>query len=109
MYQVAEFRKCEQSPTITAALAASELIRSAAREAFHRCGRSMTASDMIGEVATLIHSVEPKWVKTNGVDALYYDGAFNCLFFEIELITLPSLFLLVCIWSWMEEGSMKER
>uniref|UniRef100_A0A0M3I5H1 ATP-dependent (S)-NAD(P)H-hydrate dehydratase n=1 Tax=Ascaris lumbricoides TaxID=6252 RepID=A0A0M3I5H1_ASCLU len=60
MYQVAEFRKCEQSPTITAALAASELIRSAAREAFHRCGRSMTASDMIGEVATLIHSVEPK-------------------------------------------------
>lgn len=53
-------KKCEQSPTITAALAASELIRSAAREAFHRCGRSMTASDMIGEVATLIHSVEPK-------------------------------------------------
>uniref|UniRef100_A0A183TXD1 ATP-dependent (S)-NAD(P)H-hydrate dehydratase n=1 Tax=Toxocara canis TaxID=6265 RepID=A0A183TXD1_TOXCA len=53
-------KKDEPSPTIAAALAASQLIRTAAREAFEEHGRSMTATDMLDHLPALISSAEMK-------------------------------------------------
>ncbi|MFH4975665.1 hypothetical protein AB6A40_002374 [Gnathostoma spinigerum] len=49
----------EQSPTLSAGLAASELIRTAANTAFEKHGRAMTASDMIDEIPGIIRNHEP--------------------------------------------------
>lgn len=44
---------------MSAAIAASQLIRWAAKVSFERTGRSFTASDMIAEIPGLIKLCEP--------------------------------------------------
>uniref|UniRef100_A0A7I4NJV0 ATP-dependent (S)-NAD(P)H-hydrate dehydratase n=1 Tax=Brugia malayi TaxID=6279 RepID=A0A7I4NJV0_BRUMA len=52
-------RKNDSAPTISSSVAASQLIRWAAKVSFERNGRSSTASDMIAEIPGLIRLCEP--------------------------------------------------
>uniref|UniRef100_A0A0R3RWI4 ATP-dependent (S)-NAD(P)H-hydrate dehydratase n=1 Tax=Elaeophora elaphi TaxID=1147741 RepID=A0A0R3RWI4_9BILA len=52
-------RKNDPKPMISAGIAASQLIRWAAKVSFERNGRSSTASDMIAEIPGLIRLCEP--------------------------------------------------
>ncbi|MCP9258276.1 ATP-dependent NAD(P)HX dehydratase [Dirofilaria immitis] len=52
-------RKNDLKPMISAGIAASQLIRWAAKVSFERNGRSSTASDMIAEIPGLIRLCEP--------------------------------------------------
>lgn len=59
VYNLFFLRKNDPKPMISAGIAASQLIRWAAKVSFERNGRSSTASDMIAEIPGLIRLCEP--------------------------------------------------